>query len=75
MTFDKLLVLLIAPACKITFAVEHFKCGSGKSFMSSIVAPQKNPDFKTEFSFALDSLNYELELKKMGIWLQQVAKT
>ena len=41
MTFDKLLVLLIAPACKITFAVEHFKCGSGKSFMSSIVAPRK----------------------------------
>ena len=35
----------------------------------------ENPDFKTEFSFALDSLNYELELKKMGIWLQQVAKT
>ena len=55
MTLDELVILLLVATCNIMFDGERFKYFFRKSFMSSIVAPQKILTL-TEFGFAPDSL-------------------
>ena len=55
MTLDESLTRLFVPAYKIRFVGERFKYGFRKSFMSSIVVPQKVLSL-TALGFAPDSL-------------------
>ena len=57
MTLDESVILLLVATCNIMFDGERFKYFFRKSFMSSIVAPQKILTL-TKFGFAPDSLFY-----------------
>ena len=55
MTLDESLIRLFVPTYKIRFVGKRFRYGFRKSFMSSIVAPQKILSL-TELGFAPESL-------------------